>query len=157
VYTIVLLTEDALTDHDVARVAHLHDPEPVRARVLVPVSTERHRLVEALDELALGRLREAVRDSGEPPEQARVAAENALSSSISALRLAEVEADGELVGDDPVEDTVALARKLDADEVIVITEPHLVEEAFRRDWASRIRAALRRPVLHVVAGTDRVL
>lgn len=156
--TTVLLTEDALAEHDVQRVAHLHDPEPVRVHVLVPVDTRHNRLVEALDDLALGRLRDAVSDSGEePPEQARVRALGDLERSVSALRVAGLEADGSLAGDDPVVDVVRVARDLDADEVIVITEPHLVEESLRRDWASRIRSELGRPVLHVVAGTDRVV
>jgi hypothetical protein len=156
VFTIVLLTEHALTDHDVARVAHLHDPEPVQVHVLVPVEAERNRIVEALDEIALGQLREAVTESGQPPEQAHVAAENALARSLSALRLAGVTAEGELVRADPVRATAARAQELDADEVIVLTPPHFVEETFHRDWASRLRSTLRRPVLHVVAGTDRV-
>ncbi|RJK92929.1 indole-3-glycerol phosphate synthase [Vallicoccus soli] len=156
--TTVLLTEDALAEHDVDRVVHLHDPEPVRFHVLVPVDTRHNRLVEALDELALGRLREAVTDSGEqPPEQARVRAQAALDASVSALRLAGAEVEGALVGDNPVDDVVRTARELDADEVIVVTQPHLVEESLRRDWASRIRGDLGRPVLHVVSGTDRVV
>ncbi len=156
--TTVLLTEDALSDHDVERLAHLHEPEPVRVHVLVPVDTRHSRLVEALDDLALGRLREAVTDSGaQPPEQARVRAQADLERSVSALRLAGVEAQGALVGDDPVDDVVRVVEELDADEVVVVTQPHLVEETLRRDWASRLRSAVQRPVLHVVAGTDRVV
>ena len=50
-----------------------------------------------------------------------------------------------------------MARRVGADEVIVVTEPHLLETAFRRDWAARIEASLDLPLLHVVAGTDRVV
>ncbi|NHC13907.1 phosphoenolpyruvate carboxylase [Motilibacter deserti] len=157
-YTILVLTEDALTPHDVERVAHLHDPEPVRAHVLVPVDTRRNRLVEALDDVALGRLAEAVREPGAPaPDEARATAQQALEASVAALQAAGVEAAGALTGDDPVDEAAVAASDLGADEVIVVTEPHYVEEAVRRDWASRLREASGRPVLHVIAGTDRVV
>lgn len=156
-FTIVLLTEATLTVHDVERVAHLHDPEPVRVHVLVPVETARNRLVAALDDIALGQLREAVTEGGVAPEQARVSADNALQGAVSALRAAGAEAEGELVGSDPLPTTIARVRELDADEILVVTPPHLVEETFHRDWASRLRGQLDRPVLHVVSGTDRVL
>jgi hypothetical protein len=52
---------------------------------------------------------------------------------------------------------VEAVRLDDADEVIVVTPPHIVETGLHRDWASRLRDALQLPVLHVVSGTDRVL
>lgn len=157
-YSIVLLTEDVLTEHDVTRVVQLHDPEPVHVHVLVPVDTKHNRLVEALDDIALGQLRDATHDTGSAPvEQARVAAGTAMEASVSALQLAGLEADGALVDDDPVAATIAAARERAADEVLVVTEPHLVETTLRRDWGSRIRSSLDRPVLHFVADTDRVV
>lgn len=123
--TSVLLTEHALTAHDVVRLAHLHDPEPLRVHLLVP-GTE-------------GKARDA------------------LDASLEALVAEGVQATGDLTPDDPLEAVVALAKQIGADEVLVVTEPHLFEEAVHRDWASRVRAALDRPVLHIVAGTDRVV
>ena len=157
-WTTVLLAEHALTPHDVARIAHLHDPQPVRVHVLVPVDTDHNPLVEAIDEAVLGRLGDAVRDSGRPsPAQAQATARAALEASLSALRAEGLEAEGELAPDDPVDAVVAVARRLAADEVLVVTEPHLLEESLRRDWASRLRGAVKLPVLHTVAGTDRVV
>ncbi|NHC46115.1 indole-3-glycerol phosphate synthase [Motilibacter aurantiacus] len=157
-YTILVLTEDALTPHDVERVAHLHDPEPVQAHVLVPVDTHRNRLVEALDDVALGRLAEAVREPGpSSPDEARRRAQQALDASVTALATAGVSATGALTGDDPVDEAAVAANELGVDEVIVVTEPHFVEETVRRDWASRLREASGLPLLHVIAGTDRVV
>ena len=153
-YTIVLLTENALTEHDVQRVAQLHEPEQVRVFVLVPVETDRNRLVEALDDVALGHLPSGGDDS---PGDAPARAASALQVSVGALSSAHLIAEGDLTAADPVPGVVEKARELDADEVVVITEPHLLEETLRRDWASRIRQDLDRPVLHVVAGTDRVV
>jgi hypothetical protein len=142
----------------VTRVATLHGDEPVRVHVVVPVDTEHNRLVEALDEALLGRLREAARDSGEEnPQDAALAARHALDTSVQALAGAGVQTDGSLSGDDPVPDALALVESLPADEIVVVTPPHLLEEAFNRDWASRLRDRSGRPVLHFVAGTDRVV
>jgi hypothetical protein len=159
VFTIVVLTENALTSHDVDRLAHLHDPDPVRLQVLVPVGARHNRIVEALDDVALGRLGRAVRGSEEEaaPETAEVEARTSLDSSIRDLRLAGIEADGALAADDVVAAVAQAVRDLGADEVIVVTEPHLVEESLHRDWASKIREAVDLPVLHIVAGTDRVV
>jgi hypothetical protein len=154
----VLLVENALTPHDVQRIAALHGPEPLTVHLVVPVDTGHNRLVEAIDDLALGRLREAVTDTGGPsPEQAETTARATLDAATAALRQAGVAVEGGLAPDDPVETVVELARRVEADEVLVVTEPHLLEETFHRDWASRLREELRLPVLHTVAGTDRVV
>ena len=41
-------------------------------------------------------------------------------------------------------------------EVVVATYPHLVEDTFRTDWASRAREALHVPVLHLYLGTSEL-
>jgi hypothetical protein len=159
VYTMIVVMEEQLTAHDVDRVATLHGDEPLHVHLVQPVDTEHNRLVEALDEILLGRLREAARANGEEtPSDATLAARAALDGSLQALQDAGVAmVDGELAGDDPVPAAVEAARRLDADEILVITPPHLVEEALNRDWASQLRDRCRLPVLHVVAGTDRVV
>ncbi len=157
-YTILLLSESRLTEHDVTRVAGLHGAEPVHVHVVVPVDTSHNRLVEALDDALLGRLREAADAEGARPADAELAARHALDTSVSALRAARVaEVSGSLAPDDPVPAVAELAADLPADEAVVITAPHLLEEAFNRDWASRLRDRTQLPVLHVVAGTDRVV
>ena len=157
-YTIVLLTEDAVLTHDAVRLAQLHDDDDVVVQVIVPVEGDHSRVLEALDEALLGRLREAARDSGDPdPKDARLAALHAVAESKVRLQAAGLgTAEGELAAD-PVEGTVAAVKRFHGDEVVVITPPHLVEEALHRDWASKLRARLDLPVLHITAGTDRVI
>jgi hypothetical protein len=128
----------------------------VTVHVLVPADTG-HNLVDTLDEMAAGNLRAAVDSDDAAPEQARATATTALTASLDTLRAAGLTADGGLTADDPVPDVLDAARRLDADEVVVVTEQHLVGEMLRRDWSSRIRHQLERPVLHVVAGTDRIV
>jgi len=159
VYTMVVVTEDRLTAHDVGRLATLHGDEPVRVHVVQPVDTEHNRLVEALDDVLLGRLREAAQAAGdEDTADATLAARAALEGSIADLHAADIaEADGQLAGDDPVPAAIDAAERLQADEILVITPPHLLEEALNRDWGSRLRDLCSLPVLHVVSGTDRVV
>lgn len=157
-YTILLLTEATLTEHDVARVAQLHGEDEVHVHLLVPADTRHNRLVEALDEAALGRLREALQDSGDPtPAQAEQDAMHAVNASIDLLAGAGIGAKGSVTGDDPVPAAVEAVSTFDVDEVVVVTPPHLVKEALHRDWASRLRDKVDRPLLHFVAGTDRVV
>jgi hypothetical protein len=156
VYTILLLTEDALVPHDARRVADLHGDEKVDVHVLVPADAEHNRLIEALDEVALGRLRAADSDD-DSPEDAEQDAMHAVNESLALLKDAGVEAHGSVTGSDPVPAAVEAATHDDADEVIVVTPPHIVEDGLHRDWASRLRDELDLPVLHVVSGTDRVV
>ena len=44
-----------------------------------------------------------------------------------------------------------IAAKYTADEIIVLTVPHLVEEFFHRDLASRLRKATDLPTLRLMA------
>ena len=47
-------------------------------------------------------------------------------------------------------------RRLNAREVVVVTEPHAVEDTFHKDWASKAREVLGLPVLHIYAGDWRL-
>lgn len=155
--TIVLLSETTLTEHDVTRIAQLHGDDPVTVHLLVPADAAHNRLIEALDEVALGRLREALDDDEPTPEQAEQDAMHAVNASLEALRSAGLEGRGSVTGSDPVPATIEAVRLDDADEVIVVAPPHPVESALHRDWASRLRDEVGLPVLHVVSGTDRVV
>jgi hypothetical protein len=159
VFTTVLLTEKALSAHDVERFAHLHDPEPVRIHVCVPAHDDRSELEEVVDELARADFSEAIHDEHDITDQRRtVAAEREVASSVAALQAAGVAfVDGEVVTGSPVDAVVELVSALDADEVVVLTEPHLLADLTRRDWATRLRHAVAKPVLHVVLGTDQVV
>lgn len=155
--TILLLSETTLTDHDVRRIAELHGDEDIDVHLLVPADAEHNRLIEALDEVALGRLRDALDDDDPTPEQAEHDAMHAVNTSLEALRAAGVTARGSVTGSDPVPAATEAVRLDASDEVIVVTPPHPVESALHRDWASRLRDGLQLPVLHIVSGTDRVI
>lgn len=155
-YTILLLTESTLREHDVRRIAELHGTADVSVHLLVPADAEHNRLIEALDELALGRLRDAL-DDDPTPQEAELAAMHAVNASIDLLTAAGLQAHGSVTGSDPVPAAIEAARSDDSDELIVVTPPQVVEAGLHRDWASRLRDGLALPVLHVVSGTDRLL
>ncbi|MFF7382395.1 indole-3-glycerol phosphate synthase [Streptomyces griseoluteus] len=148
-FTSVLMIEKALTSADVEFVTTLHGDEPVFFHVLLqPRGDQADRLLRAIDDIALGELDEAVHE-GETPEgtDARSVGEKALEVSLQALRAAGSRAEGRLVENHPLEALKSLVAEVGADEVIVLTDPHYVEEFFHRDWASRARHKVGVPVL----------
>ncbi|MFE0450570.1 indole-3-glycerol phosphate synthase [Streptomyces sp. NPDC058914] len=145
----VLMIEKALTSADVEFVTTLHGDEPVSFHVLLqPRGDQADRLLRAIDDIALGELDEAVRE-GETPEgdEAKSVGERALEVSLTALRNAGSAAEGRLVEDHPLDALKTVVDEVGADEVIVLTDPHYVEEFFHRDWASRARHKVGVPVL----------
>lgn len=154
---IALLTEEALGEDDVQRILSVHAEDTPAYTVLVPADTERNLLADVLDHLSLLEFRgalDAVRgedDDDRTPAEAAVL----LDETLSRLRVAGAEADGEVVEGDPV---AALMRVTGGDgaqwEVVVVTRPHALEDTFHRDWASRARELLGVPVLHVYVGSS---
>ncbi len=154
--TTVLLIEKALNALDVRQVTGLHEGEQESFVVLIPAEGDHGKLLATLDDLALGELQEAAREveAAEPtPNEALREAGEALAASVAALRAAGAEATGAVTPDDPLEALREAVAAHNADEVIVLTKPHLVEEFFHRDWASRARK-LDLPVLRLFAHTD---
>lgn len=154
--TIIVLTEEALKSSDVANITHLHGNAPVSATVLVPADTESSLITAVIDHLSLFEMRKAwdALTDHESPEAARAEASQALAESIAALQDAGAQATGTVVADDPLVALTQAVTNLNADEVIVVTRPHAVEDAFHTDWASRARETLGVPVLHFYAGTN---
>lgn len=155
-YTILLLAEETLHQHDVTRILSLHD-DPVSVHVLVPAHAEHNRLIEALDEVALGNLRDALDDDTASPEQAERDAMHAVNASVALFTAAGVEAKGSITGSNPLPAAIEAATQYNADEIIVVTPPHLLTDSLHRDWASRLRDDVELPVLHTISGTDRVV
>jgi hypothetical protein len=159
VFTTVLLTENPLTEHDVTRLVALHGDEPVRFHVVVAADADISGFDEAVDDIARTHFHEALHeeDADKPEAQLLAEAQQRLASSVAALTAAgAAEVDGSVVPHKPVDATAEIAQRLDADEIVVLTEPHVVADFMRRDWATRLRHRVHLPVLHVIAGTDEV-
>lgn len=156
VFTSVLMIEKPLTSEDVEFVTTLHGDEGTSFVVLMqPRGDQADILLRAIDDVAIGELKEAARELGEPEgKDARQSAELALEVSLAALRKAGSEAVGQVVEDHPLDKLKAVVDEAEADEVIVLTAPHYVEEFFHRDWASRARHKVGVPVLKLFAHSE---
>ncbi|MEV5375152.1 indole-3-glycerol phosphate synthase [Streptosporangium nondiastaticum] len=153
-FTSVLMIEQPLSATDVDFVTTLHDDELSFVVLMQPRGAE-DRLLRAIDDVALGELERAVHEADEPEgEQALRPAALALEHSLRSLREAGCEAVGQLVEGHPLDLLKSVVEQTHADEVIVLTAPHLVEEFFHRDWASRARHKVGVPVLKLYAHND---
>ena len=154
---VVILTEEALSAADVNKIVALHAEETATYRVLVPADTERNMLSAFLNHLSLFEMREAL-DSLRPVnrDHARVDAETALRLTLEEFESRGIAATGEVTADDPIPAVEEAVARLDAREVVVVTEPHAVEDTFHTDWASKAREQLGLPVLHMYAGDWRL-
>ncbi|MCX4783268.1 indole-3-glycerol phosphate synthase [Streptomyces sp. NBC_01264] len=151
-FTSVLMIEQPLTPVDVDFVTTLHGDEQVSFIVLMQPRGDRDRLLRAIDDVALGELPEAIHEGDEPEgAAARGPAELALEHSLASLRAKGAKAVGQIVDDHPLDKLKAVVDETGADEVIVLTAPHYVEEFFHRDWASRARHKVGVPVLKLFA------
>lgn len=156
---IVVLTEDALTDADVAHITGLYADRDVRFHVLVPADTEQNVLASLVDHLSLGELREALDAAlGREPEpvRAELTAHEQLDRSVAAFTAAGAAVDGVVVADDPLPALRAAVADAEVSEIVVVTLPHALEDTFHRDWASRAREELKVPVLHLYTGTNQL-
>ncbi|MFF8845254.1 indole-3-glycerol phosphate synthase [Streptomyces sp. NPDC015127] len=155
-FTSVLMIEKPLTSEDVEFVTTLHGDEAVSFIVLMqPRGDQADVLLRAIDDVALGELKEAVREGEEPQGAEAVGpARRGLEHSLADLRARGCEAVGEVVEDHPLDKLQAVVDEAGADEVIVLTEPHYVEEFFHRDWASRARHKVGVPVLKLFAHSE---
>ncbi|MFD3539404.1 indole-3-glycerol phosphate synthase [Streptomyces sp. NPDC058662] len=154
-FTSVLMIEQPLTTVDVDFVTTLHGDDAVSFIVLMQPRGDQDRLLRAIDDVALGELPEAVREGDEPEgEAARGPAAHALAHSLNALRQKGANATGQLVEAHPLDKLKAVVEENGADEVIVLTAPHFVEEFFHRDWASRARHKVGVPVLKLFAHNE---
>ncbi|MCZ3385427.1 MAG: hypothetical protein LH630_00290 [Actinomycetia bacterium] len=154
---LIVLTENALTEHDVTRIAEWHDGE-LRLHVLVPETSDQSRVDQVVDDVARVDIDELRRDlAGATPDDQGMAAERALQESLELLAAQGLTARGGLTPRDPIAATAAYVTSEDADELWVITEPHLVSDLMRRGWANKLRHVLTVPVLHVIGGTDEVM
>ncbi|WP_103528263.1 MULTISPECIES: indole-3-glycerol phosphate synthase [Streptomyces] len=153
--TTVLMIEKALVPTDVDLVTTLHGDDPVTFVVLMQPRGDQDRLLRALDDVALGEFGDAVRENDIPEgKQAGPPAERALRHSVHALEAAGATATGRLADDHPLDALATVVRESEADEVVVLTAPHYLEELFHRDWASRARHKVGVPVLKLFAHAE---
>jgi nucleotide-binding universal stress UspA family protein len=157
-YDVVLLVEQPLSRQDAEQVRSLHVdvPDRVHFHVLLPVEDAAARVESAMGALTSGDALVAAPLLLDQDEVAKIQRElldearKSLATSVAALDGAGATATGELVTADPIEALAAKVNDVGADEVIVLTRPHVVAEFFHLDWTSRARRKLGVPVLHLL-------
>jgi hypothetical protein len=156
-HTTIVLTEVPLKPLDVTRIVSLHEGDEPEFRVLVPADTEHNVLVSVLNHLSLFEMREAL-EALKPVDrtEAHAGAQETLAESLRVLDEAGVQATGSITDDDPLPTLETEVGRLHASEVVIVTEPHAVQDTFHTDWASEARDRLGLPVLHIYSGDWRL-
>src|SRR5881628_697260 len=123
---IVILTEEPLGADDRVNIETLVAGGDAPLVVLVPANTERHLLVDFLENLSLLEISKAFRELTESPDPdaERVAAAETLAASLTALAGLGGGVSGHVVEGRPVEGLVAKVKELGAGQAVVVTRPH---------------------------------
>ena len=152
---IVILTEEPLGADDRVNIETLLAGGDAPIVVLVPASTERHLLVDFLENLSLLEISKAFRElaAHSDPSEERAEAADTLAASLAALAGLSSSVTGEILDGGPVDAMVARVKELGAGQAVVITRPHAVADTFHTDWATRAQDKLGLPVLHLYAGS----
>ncbi len=157
-YHVVLLVEQPFTAVDAANVRSLHEAieDPVHYHVLLPVEDASARVESAMGSLSTGEVLSTpsvALDEGEVEGLQRELLDKCRSgveATVRALEAAGGKATGEPVTNDPIRALTDKAAEVEADEVIILTRPHVVSEFFHVDWTSKARRKLGVPVLHLL-------
>lgn len=152
-YNVALLIERQLIDIDADQVIALHEGvEDVTYHLILPVESSAALLSSSMSALGGGQFMPIT----EPDTLAVVeqeihqAGEAELEASAALLRQRDQQVTATLVEGDPIDALTRLVEQVGADEVIIMTEPHLVREFLKLDWTSRARRAMDVPTLHLL-------
>ncbi|MGD9957864.1 hypothetical protein [Nocardioides sp.] len=157
-YDVVLLVEQALSPADARQVRSLHDSleQPVTYHVLLPIEDAAARVESAMGTLGAGELTVSPALALDEDELAAVRADcvdrsaHDLAATLAALSEAGATAEGVVISDPPVDALAAAVVAHDAQEAIILTQPHVVAEFFHVDWTSKARRKIGVPVLHLL-------
>lgn len=167
-YDVVLLVEQELTQPDAQRVIELHEdlPDQVRYHLIIPCEDAAAKVEASLATLAgteqygIGAARYP---AGSADQQAELAeaqreaqrsiddqARASLDRSIKRLQALDRQVDGSITHGRPVDAVIEQVKRMDGEEVIILTRPHMVAEFFHVDWSAQARRHLGVPVLHLL-------
>jgi hypothetical protein len=157
-YNVIVLAEQAMSAGDAAEVASLHEgiEDPRHYHVLIPCENAAVNVEGALGALAASEVLASPpvilgdMDVVESQKYIDAQAETSVSLSVAALRALGHEATGEFGPDDPIDLLERIAAARHAEEIIVMTRPHVIQDFLHLDWASKARRRLGVPVLHLI-------
>lgn len=164
-YDIVILVEDELSVPDAERLAELYAdaPDLVRYHVILPCENAKAQVQATLGGLAgtelfgMASQRYAIRSD----DEVRRAADDAqravdaeatarLERSLGRLRSFDRDAEGTITHRHPIDELVDYIPRVQGQEVVVLTRPHIITELLHVDWSAQARRHLGVPVLHLL-------
>jgi len=156
-YNVVLLVEQELTEPDAKRVVALHEemPETVQYHLVIPCHNAEAGVEASLASLGTADLYGAGivdqrTDLAEAQKAIDAEAEGCSGRSVERLRDLGQQAAGGISHDRAIDALVQTVKKVNGQEVIILTRPHVVAEFFHVDWSAQARRHLGVPVLHLL-------
>ncbi|MEV4264199.1 hypothetical protein [Kribbella sp. NPDC049584] len=164
-YDVLILVEEELSVADAERLVELYAGAPGRVKfhLIFPCEDAQAQVEASLTNLAGPELfgvatqRYAVGADDEvraAAEDAQLAidaqATEALQRSVGRLRSFDREADGVITRKHPVDELVEYIERVNGQEVVVLTRPHVIAELLHVDWSAQARRHLGVPVLHLL-------
>jgi hypothetical protein len=153
-FDVALLIERQLNDLDADQVIALHEglDDTVRYHLLLPVESSAAILSSSMSALASGQI-VPITEPAATEDVARkivTAGQSELEASAELLRVRGQEVTAALTEDDPIDALLELVKSTGSAEVIVLTEPHIVQEFLQIDWTSRAQRKLDVPSVHLL-------
>lgn len=153
-YNVALLVERQLIDLDADQILALHEgvDDDVTYHMLLPVDSSPAALSASMtafggaqfvpleEPTAYTRIEDELRQDGQQELDASAALLIERGQTVTT----------KLVEYDPIDALVDLVKERSCDEVIILTEPHVVREFLHLDWTSRARRKLDVPTLHLL-------
>ncbi|MGH3446908.1 MAG: hypothetical protein ACRDP4_04710, partial [Nocardioidaceae bacterium] len=154
-YTVVVLVEQVMSANDAQEVVSLHDAieDSRHYHILIPCENAAARVETALGALAASEVLAAPPvlnddlDVEKAQEDIDHSAETSVTASVAAIQALGHGASGEFSSEDPIETLGQVVSSHNANEVIVMTRPHVIQEFLHIDWASKARRRLGVPIL----------
>ncbi|GAA2090551.1 universal stress protein [Aeromicrobium tamlense] len=153
-YNVALLVERQLIDLDADQILALHEgvDDEVTYHMLLPVDSSPAALSASMT--AFGGAQfvplEEPASYTRIEDELRADGQQELDASAALLVERGQKVTTKLVEYDPIDALVDLVKEQSCDEVIILTEPHVVREFLHLDWTSRARRKLDVPTLHLL-------
>lgn len=152
-FSVALLIERQLNALDADQIIALHEglDDTVHYHLLLPVENSSDVLIASM-----GTLGGQIVPTADPAtadamhQNIKTSGQDELAASAALLSERGQAVTATLTEDDPIDALLALVTATGADEVIILTEPHVVKEFLQIDWTSRAQRKLDVPSIHLL-------
>ncbi len=152
-YDVALLIERQLNELDADQIVALHEglDDTVNYHLLLPVQSSAAVLTASMGSLG-GQIIPVTEPDVLDDVQHEIvkAGQSELDASAALLRARTAEVTARLTEDDPIDALIAMVKETGSDEVIILTDPHIVKEFLQIDWTSRAQRKLDVPSIHLL-------